>query len=70
MTSSTKRQVSYFLAALLISGWFITNAYLCYFENKTYSEEMQIAYTKFHTWYTPFFKKQEYLKVPFVTQYN
>ena len=46
------------LAALfLITGWFLTSAYLCYKENKEYGDELHMNYKKFYDWSSPYLKK-------------
>ena len=57
MELSAKSAV-YYLAIAMIVAWFLTNAYLCYQENKLYSDEMSSSYSRFHTWSGPFMKKK------------
>ena len=49
--------IYYYLGVALIVSWFMTTSYLCYFENKAFSEEMQNSYKNFYSWSDNYFIK-------------
>ena len=48
----------YYLGVALITGWFFTNAYITYAQNKEYSDELALNYSKFHGWSEPILRKR------------
>ena len=57
MASLAGKKLTYIVAVALVMAWFLLNTYMCYQENKMYSDEMSASYARFHTWSTPYLKR-------------
>ncbi len=47
---SKTHQMVYYLGVILVTVWFFTLSYMAFTQNKYFADEMQLSYTKFHTW--------------------
>ena len=60
----TTQHLVHYLALLLLLGWFLTQAYMCFFEIKAFGDELHLNYSKFHAWSEPTLRRKAWVKLP------